>query len=379
MYQWITHMHRKEPRFAFLNGLLFAGLIVLISSLPFLGSGCGDSDNDDGDGNGGGGGGGSTASPCEEGENRYFCMHSVITPAGGGQPLSDEWEVVDICGDSGDYEFGPECDVNVNGTNVSFGCEYEQDLGGGCTVTYDYNVSGTVTATHVDLNGTMDLVASGGCPGGFESGSYVFDSEGTSISGPDEACGPGGSESFSLEVTQPGPTVVTPSTTVSMVTHNTGGSSWALSYSGSANDGRHYSLNMVFPEFTSLPATFDIILEGNENTNATMVYSESAGISYLLTMASGAGTIADGSLTITSQADNQLAGTFSVTGMGMISLGGSGTEARTLEGSFQLPVTELLARPAPILPRALQAGLVRAMQEAREFAQPAGERMVTGP
>ncbi len=376
MYQWITHLHRQDTRLVFLRGFLF---IALLSSLSLFGAGCGSSDSDDDNVGGDDGGGGSTASPCEEGENRYFCMHSVITPAGGGQPLSDEWEVVDICGDSGDYEFGPECDVNVDGTNVSFACEYEQDLGGGCTVSYDYNVSGTVTATHVDLNGTMDLIASGTCPGGFESGSYVFDFDGTSVTGPDVTCGPGGTESFSLEVTQPGPTVITPSATVAMITHNTGGPSWALSFTGSGNDGRQYSLNMIFPDFTTLPATFDVLLEGTGDTDATMVYSESSGVSYLFTMASGAGTITDGSLTISSQSDNQLAGTFSVTGTGMISLGGSGTETRTLEGSFQLPVTEVLASPAPVIPKSLQAGLVRAILEARELAEPTGGRTITGP
>lgn len=352
--------------------------MVLIGALPLVGAGCGGSDGDD---DNGGGGGGSTASPCEEGENRYFCMHSVITPAGGGQPLSDEWEVVDICGDSGDYEFGPECAVDVDGTNVSFACEYEQDLGGGCMVSYDYNVSGTVTDTNVDLDGTMDLTASGDCPGGFESGSYVFDFEGTSVSGPDEACGPGGggSESFSLEVTQPGPTVVTPTTSVALISHNTGGDSWALSFTGPGNDGRQYSLNMIFPEFSTLPATFDVILDGSGDTDATMVYSESAGVSYLFTMASGAGTITDGTLTITSRADNQLAGSFTVTGTGTISLGGSGTEARTLEGSFQLPVTEVLARQAPVLPKALQASLLRAILEARALDQPMGGHAITGP
>ncbi|MBD3235205.1 MAG: hypothetical protein GF330_00685 [Candidatus Eisenbacteria bacterium] len=338
---------------ALATGLLFAG--------------CSDDD-------GGGGDGGATG-PCDPGEHRYYCTHTVIAPVDGGAPLVNEWTVDDVCGESGDYDLGTDCDVIVNGDDVSFSCSEEQNLGGECVLGFQYDVSGTVTSTIIDLDGTIELTVSDGCPEEIEPGSYVLIADGTAVSGPDEECG---SETFTLSVTKPGHSDLTLNEGQGEATYYSGEEFWNLLLTATA-DGLSYVFSLTFPPFAAAPATFDVVLSQSSDADATLTYSETQidpPQGYVFTMGPEIGEITSGRLTIDLRTDAQIFGSFQITGSGEATGDGGGSETRTLTGSFALPYHEYLAAgatgPHPTLREASRRALLGAICAARMDAAAEG-------
>ena len=371
MHQRIRTLVRAALGNARLVGL--AGFAVLVVAITLIAACGGSGGGDDNNNNGG------ATTPCTPGEHRYYCTHSVMAPQGGGEPLSDEWYVSDICGESGDYDFGIECDVNVSGNNVSYSCSFDQNLGD-CTLSYDYSVNGTVTATTLDLDGAIEITTSGSCPGGIESGSYVFSVDGTAVDGPGAECGGVAGEAFSLTVTKPGPETLTLSDGQASVTHYAG-VQYYIQYIDSDAAGIAYTFYLNVPEFASAPATFDVVLDPTQ-PDASLAYSELRVYPdpYGVGMNSNTGTITSGTVTITEKTASSIAGTFSITGTCEATVSGSAAGSRTLEGSFDVPINGGFAAPSPSpLPRELRKAMMRTAIGAWVDAGAERQRGITAP
>jgi hypothetical protein len=328
--------------------LLGAGLLVLI--LPLLAS-CGGDDDDTGSG------GGAGATLCADGEHRYYCVTTTITEA----KAIESTEVIDICDDDEGFG-GDDCDLEIDGSNVSAQCSFTDDLGGDCTVDVEIDLSGTLTDQMIDITGTVTTTSTDPDCSDDVLGTLNYSVVGDRVDAADSECGDGGGEPGEEGTIQM--TVTKPSGDVDLNGFMVGSEITGGYEIGTVTmvDGITYTLSFTVPEITEeLPQTFPL---------SAALKIDGALVSYLefaieppafwtLT------EVTSGNLTITNVTETGIAGSFDLTGT--VAENG-GQESRTLVGEFNASLSgeakAAAVEPASrgeVLRRALLQRLVEGM------------------
>jgi hypothetical protein len=294
-------------------------LVVCLFTL--LAIGCGSDGGSDGDGGGGGTG------DCTD--HRYYCITTTIEPDSPLVEPTVTTEVIDLCGGDPEDVIDPQCTGTVNGSSVSFDCEYG-DTVGSCTTNWTIQADGTVTEQEIDIAGTGSLDVSGNC-GLLMDMDFDYSIVGFRVDSATDPCGP--AAPFEMTVQKPSGTVVLETTSISVIRDpGTGTYTIAPSLGDVSGGSISYTLTLVIPPVGSTPETLDVECAGMLPPGVAMfswLELDMGNPSDQWTLCPGG----SGTVTITGMTESTIAGSFEISGT---TSGSGGAESRTLSGSFDL-------------------------------------------
>lgn len=257
----------------------------------------------------------------------FFCTSTTVTPPGG--PPEVDFVLDEICSEQDLGTIDPDCQITVNGNNIDISCDFSfSDPTTGCTLQSQVNLSGTFSDDMYLLTGTNAATIT--CPDSSDMQTAQMVVEGNRVSGPTAACGDIPADgNLTLTVSTPGGDI---SPTLQSATgFRDPTDDYAVVDAEFVSGDITYYLGLAATQVTEVPTTLQAECA---QADAVFIYTETNNVNSNVEELCLTGV---GYLTVTYQAADHIAGTYSISG----TTEGLLAEERTIEGGFNMPLAQL--------------------------------------